>query len=50
MTDNVQIPFIGKVVDEQGNFTTSEQLEKSANVMLTELHRWATALKTMRTE
>ena len=49
MTDNVNIPFIAKRVDEQGKFITDDTLDKSANNLLTELSKWATALKPMRT-
>ena len=48
MTDNVNIPFITKHVDEQNRFITDETIDKSANSMLNELFRWALALKSMR--
>ncbi len=44
----VPIPFFMKFMDEPGKFNGDAALEKSANDMLKELHKWAVALKTMR--
>ncbi|MCD6013205.1 MAG: NADPH-dependent reductase [Flavipsychrobacter sp.] len=48
LTDNVNIPFIAKHVDENSKFVTDEHIDKSANSMLDELYKWAEALKAMR--
>jgi len=49
IVEAVTIPFIAQAVDrESGKFKPSEQHEKSATVMLDELHRWTTALTTLR--
>lgn len=48
LSDNVNIPFIAKRVDEQNKFITDDLLDKSANNMLNELYKWALALKPMR--
>ena len=45
----VSIPFYAQLIDKAtATFTGSEGLEKSADVMLGELARWATALQPMR--
>ena len=43
----VSIPFFMKMMDGDA-FKGSEDLEKAIKPMLDELHKWATALKTMR--
>lgn len=43
----VAIPFFAKQI-ENGAFKSNDIQDKSANDLLTELHRWATALKPMR--
>ncbi len=48
LTDNVNIPFIAKHVDDQGKFITDEHINKSAKSMLDELHKWAEKLKELR--
>lgn len=48
LADNVHIPFIAKMVNDQGVFLNDERLDKSANAMLNELNRWAVVLKGMR--
>lgn len=47
MVENVNIPFVAKLLKPDGSFDGSAQNE-AAKVMLDELHKWATALKTMR--
>jgi NAD(P)H-dependent FMN reductase len=47
IAEAVALPFVSKLVSD-GKFQANETIEKSANGMLDELHRWATALKTMR--
>lgn len=47
LLEAVTIPFIANHL-EDGAFKSSESLERSATVMLDELHRWATALRPMR--
>lgn len=45
----VNIPFFSKMIDEtSGLFTGTEALERSAEIMVKELARWATALKPLR--
>ena len=44
----VSIPFFSQLMDANGPFRGSEPLEKSATVMLDELHRWTVALATLR--
>jgi NAD(P)H-dependent FMN reductase len=47
LPDGVMLPFFGKQI-EGGVFRANEGNEKAAAAMLTELERWAKALKTMR--
>ena len=47
LTEGVQIPQVAQHV-EQGRFAAPEAAEKGAEAMLTELCRWAEALKPMR--
>lgn len=44
----VHIPSFTKRIDESGKFNGDEGLDKSANNMLNEVYKWATALKTIR--
>ncbi len=44
----VTVPMFTQHLGEDGVFRATEQHEKSAVTMLNELHRWATALKTLR--
>ncbi len=48
LSDNVNIPFIAKQVDDKGKFITNELIDKSANSMLADVNKWALALKPMR--
>jgi hypothetical protein len=48
MFEQVAIPFVSKQIGPDGAFTPTDQQSKAAGEMLTELHRWATALKPMR--
>jgi NAD(P)H-dependent FMN reductase len=45
----VNIPFVHQYIDEERNFQPSEPAQRAVPVMLNELHRWAVALKPMRT-
>lgn len=47
LVDAVAIPFVTQHVTD-GVFAPNEIHAKSATALLTELHRWATALKTLR--
>ena len=47
LPEAVTIPFFSKMMKD-GAFQGSEELEKSIKPMLDELHKWATALKTVR--
>jgi len=44
----VNIPFFTQHINTEGDFVGTESLEKSANVMLSNLLRWTEALKGMR--
>ncbi len=48
LVESIAIPFFTKYINETGHFHADETLEKSAAVLLKELDRWATALKTLR--
>ncbi len=48
VTDQVNIPFFTKLIDDKGIFQPGEAITKSAEVMLEGLERWSEALKTMR--
>ena len=46
----VAIPFVAQAIDrESGAFKASEQHDKAAATMFDELHRWTTALASLRT-
>jgi len=44
ITEQVAIPFVAKQIGPDGAFTPTDAQSKGAADMLTELHRWATAL------
>jgi NAD(P)H-dependent FMN reductase len=44
----VQIPFVTKYIGDNGAFQANETFDNAAKAMLDELHRWAEALKPMR--
>lgn len=48
ITESVAINFFNQKIDEAGHFNADEMLNKSAAGMLNAVHRWGTALKTMR--
>jgi NAD(P)H-dependent FMN reductase len=49
IVEAVPIPFVAQAIDrETGAFTASEQHEKAADAMFDELHRWTTALVSLR--
>ncbi|HEX2605759.1 MAG TPA: NAD(P)H-dependent oxidoreductase [Flavisolibacter sp.] len=48
VVEAVNIPFFTKHINEQGVFTGDETLNKSAEVMLSDLKKWSEALKAMR--
>ena len=48
VTESVHIPFFTKYINEEEKFVADEGLDKSAESMLSELHKWAIALKPMR--
>lgn len=48
LVEAVNIPFFWNFITEEGQFKPNEVSEKAADTMLTQLTRWATALKTMR--
>jgi NAD(P)H-dependent FMN reductase len=50
ISEAVHIPAFTKHIDESGKFNSDPGLDKSADIMLNELYKWATALKTMRTK
>ncbi len=46
----VQIPFVTKHLGADGAFQANETFDNAAKAMLDELHRWAEALKPMRSQ
>ncbi len=48
LPEAVPIPFFTKHIDAEGRFISDEGLDKSAELMLSELVRWANALKPLR--
>ena len=48
LSEAVHIPAFTKHIDESGKFNGEPGLDKSADVVLYELYRWAVALKSMR--
>jgi hypothetical protein len=48
LTEGVAIPFFEKHIDENGKFISYELADKSAEILLKELLKWAEALKPMR--
>ncbi|HEY5619842.1 MAG TPA: NAD(P)H-dependent oxidoreductase [Vicinamibacterales bacterium] len=49
IAEAVTIPFVAQAIDrESGQFNATEQHDRSATVMLDELHRWAEALAALR--
>lgn len=50
MVEAVSIPFFSQFISDSGEFVAEEVHEKSAAAMLTELARWADALRPLRVE
>lgn len=48
LAEGVTIPFFEKHIDENNRFVSFPELDKSAEVLLNELAKWAQALKPMR--
>lgn len=48
MVEGVAIPMVGNHLDEAGAFSANELIDHSAQVMLDEMLRWTTALKSLR--
>lgn len=48
LLESVNIAFFMKYLGEKGNFNADETLEKSADVMLSELLRWTKGMKAIR--
>src|SRR5687768_9162084 len=48
LTESLSIPFFTKYISTANEFIPEESVAKSALTMLTELERWAGALKAMR--
>lgn len=48
MFEGVAVPMVTKHFDEHKRFISNDLIDNAAKQMLDELHRWATALKTMR--
>jgi hypothetical protein len=48
MAGGVVLPMFGGMIGEDGKLKSNELIDKSAKDLLNELHRWATALKTIR--
>ena len=50
LPEAVNIPFFAKHINDNGEFESYDSAERSAEVMLKKLKRWAKALKRMREE
>lgn len=48
MVEAVMVPMVASLIDDSGKFHANELIDDSANTMLTELARWADALKVLR--
>ncbi|BCW89425.1 hypothetical protein sos41_25880 [Alphaproteobacteria bacterium SO-S41] len=48
MVGLVTLPMFSTLIGEDGKLTSNALIDKSATDMLNELHRWATALRTIR--
>lgn len=48
MVEGVAVPMVGTLVDENKKFQSNDSIDRSAESLLDELHKWAVALKTMR--
>jgi NAD(P)H-dependent FMN reductase len=48
VADAVNIPFVREHLDEDGRLKPDEAMEAAASAMLTELYRWAEALRPLR--
>ncbi len=48
LPEAVTIPFFSQFIDENKRFNATEAMEKTAASMLHELHRWSTALESLR--
>lgn len=44
----VNIPMVNQLFNEDGLFTTNEQIEKNASIMLTQLLRWTKGMKAIK--
>lgn len=49
LSEAVSLPMVTNSIDDDGAFVPNDSAARSAVTMLTELHRWARALKPMRT-
>lgn len=48
LTQQVNLPFFAKDIDEEGVFNANESAKKSADMMLDELEKWSVSMKVMR--
>lgn len=48
MTEGVAVPMVARMLDDDRRFLSNELIDKSATVLLDEMLKWATALRTMR--
>lgn len=48
MVEGVPVQFAMNMIDDDKVFKSNEQIDKSADTLLAELHRWAQGLKSMR--
>ncbi|TKT74289.1 NAD(P)H-dependent oxidoreductase [Aquamicrobium sp. LC103] len=48
--EGVPVPMVTQLLDEEGVFKPNDLIENGARTMLDELHRWAAALKPLRSE
>lgn len=50
LSEQVSIPMFTKFINEDGVFAPDDMIKQSATVLLTELQRWAEAMKALRTK
>lgn len=48
MVEGVAVPMVATLLDDAQVFTSNSHIDNSAQTMLSELHKWAVALKPMR--
>jgi NAD(P)H-dependent FMN reductase len=49
LPESVTIPGIAQLISDEGEFTPTDSIERSANAMLDELRKWTDVLRALRT-